>query len=415
MVVSSRSAAGQAAGYHFQIQRALLALLSPGPDDRTVALETLDDVVIGDGSGGPADLEQLKHSIRPGSLTDRSRPWWKALEAWMDLVKRDQLDQVDQLVLVATDRAPDGSSAALLRGDDDSRDPVAAERLLIAVASEMPGPKDTRKTRARFAEMDPRHRARLLAKIVVRDGSPPVDGFRDALSDAIDLALPRVGIEAFLDRLVGWWERRAVDLLIGRRDSVSRGELREVIAELRDQYHDERLPDADPDLDAKIGEALIAAYADAPFVRQLELLVLRERRVQLAIREYHRAFTQRSRWLHDGVLGPDELGAWERRLVDEWEHAWERMLDDLADAADEPERTRAGRKVLEAMELSELNQLRDGRDRFVHLGTLHGLADTREIGWHPDFEARLLALLGPVSEGARSSDAHDAATRNGTP
>lgn len=69
--MEGRSAAGQAAGYHFQIQRALLSLIA-GDDATTVAIETLDDVVVEDATEAIRDFEQLKHSIHPGMMTDRT-------------------------------------------------------------------------------------------------------------------------------------------------------------------------------------------------------------------------------------------------------------------------------------------------------------------------------------------------------
>lgn len=56
--MEGRSAAGQAAGYHFQIQRALLSLIA-GEEGASVAIETLDDIVIGGDPGGIRDFEQL--------------------------------------------------------------------------------------------------------------------------------------------------------------------------------------------------------------------------------------------------------------------------------------------------------------------------------------------------------------------
>jgi hypothetical protein len=140
-----RSAAGQAAGYHFQVQRGLLSLIA-GDDGTAVAMETLDDLVVEGDAGAVREFEQLKHSIRSGSLTERSRPLWKALDAWMDLVDHGTLDDVGKLILVATDRAPDGSAVALLRAD--ARDVVSAERQLLGVATEDPGAQDTAKSEA---------------------------------------------------------------------------------------------------------------------------------------------------------------------------------------------------------------------------------------------------------------------------
>jgi hypothetical protein len=65
-------------------------------------------------------------------MTDRSRPLWKALDAWMDLAENGELEEVDKLILVATDRAPGDSSAALLRAE--ARDIEKADQQLLLVA-----------------------------------------------------------------------------------------------------------------------------------------------------------------------------------------------------------------------------------------------------------------------------------------
>lgn len=391
---TDRSAAGPAAGYHFQIQRALLSLLT-GPSDRQVSIETLDDIVDADTARGAVTFEQLKHSLRPGTLTDRSRPLWKALDAWMDLLSGG-LDGVHQLELVTTDHAPAGSAAALLRADDGLRSPTSAEARLLDAAGESPGSADTRACRERFAALDPADRGRLLAKVVVRDGTAGVHGFRDQLLEAVGLGVPRDGVSPFLDQIVGWWERRAVDLLVGRRSSIRKEEAADEIARIRDSFSGMALPQADADLtaDIDIAAALLRAYKGSAFVVQLRLVAAREERLRIAIRDYHRAFTQRSRWLQNGILAPDELGTWERRLIEEWDYARQRMLDELGARDDDESCNAAGLALLGKLEESALNPLRDSAERFIRVGTLHGLADVHQIGWHPDFLARLEALLG---------------------
>lgn len=400
-----RSAAGQAAGYHFQIQRALLSILR-APTGFEISIETLDDLTIADTAvRGTTTFEQLKHSVKPGSLSDRSRPLWRALDAWMDLVDEDRLEQVTTLLLVATDVAPDGSAAAHMRGDD-RRSILTADQLLLAAATET-GAQETAEVRERFAGLDSRDRSQLLAKIEVADGSAGVGDFRTELREAIGLGIPRVGVEDFLDRLVGWWERRAVEMLLGRRRSVTRDEVAEEVARVRDEYTDRTLPAVDQDLATELSEALLAAYKSYPFVRQLELIAVGDARLQLLVADYHRAYTQRARWLEDGILAPEELAEWEERLTDEWSHAFARMRDELGNVPAENEQTRAGKQLYGELEQSDSNPLRDGRDRFLHVGTWHGLADTRRVGWHPDFRARLEKLLGPPVVGATSSGAFD--------
>lgn len=401
--MGTRSAAGQAAGYHFQVQRALLSLIA-SREDSAVAIETLDDIVI-EGADQPRDLEQLKHSVRPGSLTDRSPHLWNALDLWLDLVDQSRLDDVGKLILVATHRAPDGSAAALLRSSD--RDALTAEKLLLDVAEEDPGPQGTAPTRKRFRELGARARGTLLAKIEVRDATAGVGAFRAELQEALGpFALPGAGVDEFIDKLVGWWERRAVDLLLRRRATVTHDEVREEVTRLRDQYSTHALPAPDPPGTHELSEVLIEAYAGTPFVRQLELIAMRDQRVQLAVRDYHRAYTQRSRWLDEGVLVPEELTEWEDRLHDEWEHAWHRMLDTLGELDDETAQAAAGKQLYSDLEQSSLNPLRDGRDRFLHVGTLNGMADISLIGWHPDFRDRIQALVDSVVVGAATDDAY---------
>jgi hypothetical protein len=141
--------------------------------------------------------------------------------------------------------------------------------------------------------MDPRARGRLIAKIEVRDATAGIGDFREQLREALGpFALPAAGTEEFLDKLVGWWERRAVDLLLRRRKAVTREEAVEEVVRLRDQYGERTLPAPDPALAVELSEMLLEAYAGAPFVRQLELIAMRGERVHLAVRKTTTAHTR---------------------------------------------------------------------------------------------------------------------------
>jgi hypothetical protein len=271
--------------------------------------------------------------------------------------------------------------------------PEAEERLLEA-AKEQPGNQRTKDARSRFANLSSRDRGTLLSKVIVRDGTAGLADFRSQLRNALGLALPRSGAEDFLDQLIGWWERRVVDLLLGRTESVSYDQAVDEIARLRDMYNDSTLPPPDPTLQASLSDALVAAYVEAPFVHQLQFVALRDDRIRLAIRDYHRAYAQRSSWLQEGILAVEELLEWERRLIDEWEHAWVRMLEAVEEADDDGV-AQLGRALLGELEGSGMNPLRSGGDLFLHIGTLHGLADTRDIGWHKEFHSRLEEVFGP--------------------
>src|SRR5690349_11478300 len=67
-------------GYLYQARYALWVLLD-GPEELELALETLDDIVLGE-EGTPRDLLQTKHNSKPARLTDSSSQLWKTLRIW---------------------------------------------------------------------------------------------------------------------------------------------------------------------------------------------------------------------------------------------------------------------------------------------------------------------------------------------
>jgi hypothetical protein len=53
--------------------------------------------------------------------------------------------------------------------------------------------------------------------------------------------------------------------------------------------------------------------------QQVRGTALSAARVEKAIIDYYRAFEQRSRWAREDLLVGDEVGKYERKLIDEWE------------------------------------------------------------------------------------------------
>lgn len=74
--------------------------------------------------------------------------------------------------------------------------------------------------------------------------------------------------------------------------------------------------------------------------------------MQNALRDYYRAFKQRAAWVRNDLLYVNELEKYEKRLIDEWDHAFGEMQDDLAEikSLTEEEKAKAGRKLLSDIE-----------------------------------------------------------------
>ena len=165
------------------------------------------------------------------------------------------------------------------------------------------------------------------------------------------------------------------------------------MSDLREQFKQESLPIDDDLLEFTLDDATKAAHEDSTFVRQLEIIKAGKRRIAAAIRDYYRAFEQRSRWLRDDLIVGLDLHKYEKRLAEEWELIFEAMRDDLGDAATNDAKEQAARSVLAWAERATIPIRPNVTEPFVSRGSLHMLSDEARIGWHPEFRERLASFL----------------------
>jgi hypothetical protein len=165
------------------------------------------------------------------------------------------------------------------------------------------------------------------------------------------------------------------------------------MSDLRESFRQDSLPIDDDLLAFDLDEATQAAHADSMFVRQLEIITAGKKRIAAAVRDYYRAFEQRSRWLRDDLLLVGDLSRYERTLIEEWELVFEGVKDALGETAAEDAKQKAAHEVLRWAETVSLPIRPSVTTPFVTRGSLHMLADEARLGWHPDFQDRLGALL----------------------
>lgn len=397
---ASHSAAGQALGYVHQVQWALVELAQRARSHPTthLRLETLDDIEL-TGSGQAAEFVQVKHHVNPASdLTENSVDLWRSLNAWIDAIDGLSQDDMPVLRLVTTAEIPPGSVLNFLRADRQSRDVDAALQGLEEAATNGQN-KTSQAWRWKFLAMDRTDRLAFLELIVIDDGSPRAGDVTKSLAEVLRFAPPKGHVETFISYLLGWWNQISVRLLDRSLPAVSAADLDAEISDLRDTFLPDNLPVAPEILQSAFNTYEVDSYRDRQFVQQLLWIALDEPRLWRAIRDYHRAWSQRSEWLRRNLISETELDRFAFALHDEWDYIFHQLCAKMRrDAAPPPEET--GLEILE--HLSAQSQARV-RERFnqmwLNRGTLHALADGwggHLIGWHPDFEARLEQLLSDV-------------------
>ena len=386
------SATESALGYLYQVRLALLSSLRRLAKDAsfTVYLETLDDVVFEE-AGAPVELLQLKHHCeRAANLTDASPDLWKTLRVWMEGRADGTIPQDGRLFLITTSAVGNGSAASMLLVE--GRDVEEAVKRLSNTAT-----TSTNETNAPayalYRKLSTDERSRLLEAVIVIPKAPSIDETGAALRQEARLAVRRKHLDPFVSRLEGWWFGRALRQLIAAdTPPILSNELESQIDDLREQFKLDALPVDQDILDAEVDAE---AYQSAVFVHQAKLTGVSNRRVLAAIRDYFRAFEQRSRWMREDLLLVGELDRFEQHLREEWELEFDRVADDLGGPAAEDAKRGAAQAVYAWVEKSCFPIRERVKHPSMSRGSLHILADRMQVGWHPDFMDRLKHLLEP--------------------
>lgn len=345
--------------------------------------------------GTPTELLELKHHVNAkGHLGDKDGDVWRTVRVWMDAHAAGD-PSGPTLTLATTGTATEGSAAAALRPGRD-RDPEAARRLLEVAASQSTA-ESTADIRGRFLDLEDSDRTIFVNRIYVLDAQPTIgDDLNAELRRLLYLVIPSGHEATFLELLWGWWQRVAIELLRRDRGTISALDVKAKVDDLRNSFAGDNLPTLvrRKDIDFDVEET----YARRPFVEQLRWIAFTATLLQKAMIDYYRAYAQSARWIEDNLIGLDEAAAFEADLRDEWERQFEYMTLRLPPDADAGIQEQAGQELFRLVTENSTVRLRAYDEPFFTHGTLHALADNGRVGWHPEFQSRLEALLlgGPT-------------------
>jgi hypothetical protein len=392
-------ASAAAVGYAMQMRYALhraLELLRIGVDWQ-ISVEAGDDVELVS-ADGYRSLFQIKHRAPGTNLTNASTDLWKALRIWAEGVADQAVElPTAHLFLVTTSIAVPGTIAEYLVADDSTRD-VAAALVALDAISQAGGSKSNARSYAAWIALNGDQRLALLQRVTVVPQSPDIDAVKDLIEATCRLSVRRTQVSAFVSRLEGWWFQRCIEIFRTPDVAfVSGEEFDAFVSDLRESFLPENLP---VDSDVPLLEPNAESFADYLFVTQLGWVGVGTSRIASAVRDYLRAYTQRSRWTRDSLVGPDELDRYERRLVEEWRYVFDRCAEELAADSSEAAKTAVAREIYRWVEEATAPSIREHcTERFLVRGSLHMLADRADtgVGWHPEFAARLMALLEPAT------------------
>lgn len=389
----NHQASEQMLGYLYQVRYALALLLENDNSDCQISIEKFDDVAFSK-DDIPIQLIQLKHHIQhQGNLADASTDMWRTIKVWLDAISEtpDILDGTNFLI-ITTATAPIDSAAFLLKKDSNRNPDTAYEKLKTVCFSSVN--QAHQRYYDAFREAGEDTVKQLIRQIYIIDrASNIIDVEKDILKHIRYSCIPKHQ-KMIYERLEGWWFKKAIDALCCDTPVfMNQNQVRSFIVSVSQEYADDNLPIDILDID-DLQEDNFSAN-EKIFHEQLKLICLGNHRMQLALRDYYRAFRQRASWVRNDLLYVNELGQYEQRLIDEWEHAFAAMEETLSETnnATEGEKAKEGRQLFSDIEKRDIRIRPKCQEAFIMRGSYHILANQLKIGWHVDFFARLKQLL----------------------
>lgn len=396
--ISTFGAAPSMVGYLYQVRLALLwAIRRSRTSDFVVSLETLDDVSFEVG-GEPLAVLQVKHSLKAAAnLTDLSAELWKTLRVWLVGLSSGEIPLNTARLLITTAAAPPGSVCAALGIEGRVRNVVeAAKRLKYAATSSTNS--ELKPAFEAYLALEETEREALLAQVYVIPSQPDAVEIAEQLqSELYHVSLNHQALS--VQMLEGWWFKRVLNELVHPEGGIPRAEIDAQISDIQESLKPDALP-IDEDLDAlMIVLEQLPEFADRPFYKQIELVSGSQLRIRNAITSYLQAFRQRSAWTRHDLLFDADLDKYDKRLQAEWELQYGQVCDELGPNVTDAAMAQAGRALLKWAEDAHIS-IRSGVNvPWVCRGSLHMLAEDMRVGWHPQFETRLKAVLNAAVQG----------------
>lgn len=378
--LTRNTAAGQLGGYLYQVEVALIRLLTL-EEGEILCIEGLEDFHV-ESPDKTAELSQTKHEMgkNPSTLTNRSINLWKPLANWTNALPYLEKDFDNfKLLLITNSELPPKSIANLIASK------CSVGQIIQELRTEAAKPSETLKPYMKVIVERKSELARLLPKIDIISGNVNLAKTTEELGKVLRGKTFRSDrIEEAIERLRGWFHTELANRLdVDGGAKFSESECYQVVCSLRDSLIETGLPTYS---DAQFDIPSLADCQNARYIRQLTSIDATNRMLERAVSDYWKTRTIRSKWINQVRVLPDQLAEYDNALIYKWESKYNDLLDSVEGSNDDTELKQQG------MKLYKIIQEIDMPFR-PHLflpqftpGSYHRLAEELRVGWHPHFK-----------------------------
>lgn len=380
----SANVPGQFYGYSIQITRVVAHFLR-AHQGQSVSIEHLDDVATHTDAG---DLvEQDKSGLAHNPVTDRSPELWKSLANWVRAIRAGALKEDTRFLLYVAQ----GHRGDLIDSIRSATTKAAADLVVVSIRATFGGkaklPKGLADPVKEVLSASDEVLARLVVSLTLEHGSGAPNDDLAAMPGMA--AISEAKKRDVLTFLLGW-AKKTVDKRIeqGQAAVITWAEFHKAFVSAAKKFdRAENVLVATP-VDVMEAE-LQKELRDRTYVRQLQVVQCDDDDMVRAVHDYLRSVTHRTNWSENGDVIESSFDEFESSLDRAWK-SQRSVVDIEQKALADAERGRL--LYAKCQQLKVPLQGKDVPDFFVP-GSLHTMADSLRVGWHPRYRAAVAAFV----------------------
>ncbi|WP_165748439.1 ABC-three component system protein [Cellulophaga sp. Z1A5H] len=373
-------APGQMLGYLFQIERAVF-WLSELKTGGFVGIECGDDIVLKKNVNGENEIyEQDKSSISSKlPYSDLSSDLWKTLGIWLDKIKTSSIDIEDcHFFMVSNRKIPTNRLVWKFSNADNETELDICISLLREIGAKHTGkmtPIISKVLSYKDIELK-----ELIRKIKVFDNaSSKQPMFKEGIRNNMKIG-KEVPFDNIYQNFIGWAFENIVDCWNSKNDAwLEVDSFISLSNRLITQYSNrpfiertiENLPVSGKD---------VKSHKTENFVKQLEQIDADDDEKIMAINDYLRASSEKTRFAKEANITIQDWKQFEGNLIDRWDMIFKPTCRLSESSSDEKKGYEIYYKTL--IHKEKLCGI-DTEQNYTTRGAYHRLANKIIIGWHP--------------------------------
>jgi hypothetical protein len=242
--------------------------------------------------------------------------------------------------------------------------------------------------------LSPTQQAVLVSAVRIVDAEPTIDELGKRIVRHVRAAASLEHAERIGGELEQWWQGRVIKHLLNRsQDAIAFQEVHQAIRKIAANYGTATLPVLHQH--DQLSDDAHHTFENRQFVRQLLAIGCNEGLIGSAIRDYYRAYAERSGWIQKYLMWDEELDKYETRLVEAWKEKFYTLENDFtqehAVSLDDYNDVMCGRfgyQLYKGVMSRDIPIRSEVNAEFIMKGSYHILADNSTnlvVKWHPKF------------------------------